>query len=335
MKTIWKTLFVLLISLLFTAACGGQTEDGTDGEDNTNITTTIVGGRVGGAWSVFTEGIAESIRREVEDSYITVEPGSIIENPIMVASGKVPYGISYSMTAFAAFIGNEPYHKAFEDIRALCVVIPANYYQFLVTADSPVESIDELIENKIGIRLAVDQQGSIGELITREIFASNGVTFDDLENWGGSVNYLSGSKTFEMMSDGRIDATGDAESAPSSNILEASTTLDLKLLSLDQKTIEALEYELGVKANKIPAGTYEFQQEDIDTVSTPAILIVHKDVPDEEVYTVAKSIYNNLEYLHTVHEEFKNLSPENMVNVGEIPLHPGAKQFFKEVGLLD
>jgi len=306
-----------------------------DTRDADQIQTTIVGGRTGGAWSVFTEGIAESIRRENKGSIITVEPGGIVENPASVGTNTVPYGLSYSMTAYAAFSGAEPYKEAYEDIRAISVIIPANYYQLIARADMGFDSLEEVIENQAPLRLAIDQKGSAGERITRNILQEYGVTYETIISWGGSVDHLGGSKTFELMTENRIDATGDAVSVPSSDILEASTTNDLKFLSLDQDVINAVSKNLGMESGTISADSYEFLKQDMDTVYTPAILIVHKDVPKEEVYRVTKAIYENIEYLATVHTEFNNLTDENFVKVGKVPLHPGAEKFFKEQGLIE
>lgn len=103
---------------------------------------------------------------------------------------------------------------------------------------------------------------------------------------------------------------------------------------MEQETIEAVAAELGMLPGVITAGGYDFQTEDIATVNTPVLLIVNKAVPDEEVYAITKAIYESFDYLHTVHEEFRNLSTENMVAVGDIPLHPGAEKFYKEEGML-
>lgn len=331
----FKIFSVLLLGLLVLASCGNKEASDSDKESVRNpIQTTIIGGRTGGAWSVFTEGIAESIRRENKGSIVTVEPGGIVENPPTVGTNKIPYGLSYAMTAYAAYSGGEPYKKAYENIRAICVVIPANYYQFIVKADSKYETLDEMIEDKTPMRLAVDQKGSVGEIITRNILKEHGVTYEDIIDWGGSVDHLGGSKTFELMADNRIDATGDALSVPSSDIVEASTTIDLKMLALKPETIQAVSKNLGMESGIIQADGYDFLKQDIHTLSTPVILIVNKDVSEDEVYNITKSIYQSFDYLGTVHEEFKNLTNKNIVNVGNIPLHPGAKKFFKEAGLI-
>ncbi|MFD1849308.1 TAXI family TRAP transporter solute-binding subunit [Oceanobacillus bengalensis] len=332
---------LMLLCLFILSACGNENvvskaDEASIKTDKTSpIQTTIIGGRTGGAWSIFTEGIAESIRRNNVGSMITVEPGGIVENPPTVGVNKIPYGLSYAMTAYAAYIGEEPYERAYEDIRAVSVVIPANYYQFVVPADVPFDSFEEIVENQVALRLAVDQKGSAGEIITRNIFESYGVSYDDITTWGGSVDYLGGSKAFEMMSDHRIDATGDAVSVPSSDIIEASTILDLKIIALSQETVQVVSEKLGMEPNTIEAGSYTFLDEDLNTLSTQAILMVHKDVPEEEVYQVTKSIYDNLEYLGNVHEEFKKLIAEKMTDVGNVPLHPGAETFFREQGLIE
>ena len=336
-KAFYKYIVISTLLLLL-AACSGidspKTKAAKNNTSNDAIEAMIIGGRTGGAWSVFSEGIAESIRRQQDGSIVTVEPGSIVENPPTVATNKVSYGLSYAMTAFAAYHGTEPYQEAYTDLRAISVVIPANYYQFIVRADAPYDTLDEAIQNKAPIRLAVDQQGSAGEIITRTILKHHGIDYETIVSWGGTVDHLSGEKSFELMADKRIDAAADALSVPSSDILEAATTMDLKLLALEQETIEAVAAELGMLPGVITAGGYDFQTEDIATVNTPVLLIVNKAVPDEEVYAITKAIYESFDYLHTVHEEFRNLSTENMVAVGDIPLHPGAEKFYKEEGML-
>ncbi|MBP2079237.1 TAXI family TRAP transporter solute-binding subunit [Oceanobacillus polygoni] len=329
-------VIAIILGIIFLTACEKGNEQVAKGAaySETSLHTTIVGGRVGGAWSVFTEGIAESIRREHEGAIITVEPGGIVENPLTVATGVVPYGLSYAMTSYAAYSGEEPYDQPYEDIRAVSVVIPANYYQFIVASEVPYDSFEEMIELKAPIRLAVDQKGAAGEIITRNILQAYGITYDDIVSWGGSVDYLSGSKTFEMMADNRVDASGDAVSAPSSDIIEASTLMRLKMLELNEQVIERVSEKLGMDTGTINASAYSFLEEDVATVSTPAILIAHKDVPEEEVYQMTEAIYENFDYLRTVHKEFNNLSEDNMMKVGNVPLHPGAERFFREKGML-
>ncbi|WP_068674846.1 TAXI family TRAP transporter solute-binding subunit [Oceanobacillus sp. Castelsardo] len=336
-RKVGKMLTIFLVSFIILSACGTN-QDKSAKELNTSedyFHMTMMGGRTGGAWSIFSEGVAEAVRRENESTIVTVEPGGIVENPVYVGTNKVPYGLSYAMTAYAAYRGNAPYNQAYGDLRAISVIVPANYYQFIVRAEVEYESLDEMIEKQFPIRLAVDQVGSAGEIITRTILQEYGVTYDDIFSWGGSVDHLSDSKTFELMADKRMDATGDAVSVPSSSIIEASATNELKLISINPTVIKSVSEKLGMETGIIKAGSYEFLDNDIETLNTPAILMVNKNVPEDEVYKITEAIYEHLDYLSTVHKEFKKLTPDKMSNVGSVPLHPGAEKFFNEKGLMN
>src|SRR5690606_10413090 len=183
----WTLPVLLIICSLLLAVCMNKV-GAVSIDSSEEIKTTIIGGRTGGAWSVFTEGIAESIRRENKGALVTVEPGGIVENPASVGTDTVPYGISYAMTAYSAFNGTAPYKVASPDIRAISVVIPANYYQLVARANVEFDSFDEVVATKAPIRLAVDQKGSAGEIITRTILEEYGVTYNDIKSWGGSVD---------------------------------------------------------------------------------------------------------------------------------------------------
>jgi uncharacterized protein len=338
-----KLLFTLFVCFsLFLAACGktstSQSQDGSKEKvdekgSGAPVNTVIIGGRVGGSWSVFSEGIAESIRKTNKGSVITVEPGGLVENAPLVGENKIPFGLAYSMTAFAAYTGTEPYKTKYEDLRAVSVVIPSNLYQFVARADAPFDSFDEMVSKKIPARIVVDDRGAPGEIITRGILEAYGVSYDEIKAWGGSVDHLGNSKSFELMSDGRADGTGDAIPVPDSSILEAAATNDLKLIPIGEDVIKKLEDSLGIIRGTVSSGSYDFQKEDILTVNTPAILITNKNVEDEVVYQVVKSIYENFGYLGTVHEEFKQLTKENLANVGGLPIHPGAEKFYQEMGI--
>lgn len=339
-----KWLAILLVTALAAAAfagCGGGKSGGpekggaADGEqDNRPINTTIVGGRVGGVWSVFTEGVAETIRRTYPGSVVTVEPGSTTGNPGVVSEGRIPYGMAYAMTAYAALKGNEPFEKAYPNLVAVSAIIPVNAYQFVVRKETGLNSIEDIKNKKYPLRISVDEKGSMADIITRAVFEAYGFGYKDIEAWGGKIFYLGGSKTFEMMSDGRMDAMPDALPIPSGDILEASATLNLKMLPLSEEAIAKVGEKLGMTKTTVPAGSYNFLDQDIPTANTQVVLITTEDRPEDEVYKVAKAIYSNLDYLYTVHKGFKDLNKDNIAIVGSLPLHPGAEKFFREIGAL-
>jgi TRAP transporter TAXI family solute receptor len=66
-------------------------------------------------------------------------------------------------------------------------------------------------------------------------------------------------------------------------------------------------------------------------------MLAHKDVSDEEVYFITKLIYDHFEDLGNVVSNFKQMSGIEMLadNPVNIPVHPGAEKFYKEVNLMN
>ncbi len=84
----------------------------------------------------------------------------------------------------------------------------------------------------------------------------------------------------------------------------------------------------------IPATTYPGQDEDVSTVAHSNLLVVKADVPDETVYLITKSIFENLPYLKRVDPLLEELALAQALPGMSLPLHPGALRYFKEAGLI-
>lgn len=84
----------------------------------------------------------------------------------------------------------------------------------------------------------------------------------------------------------------------------------------------------------IPAATYPGQSEDISTIAHANLLAVDADLPEEMVYQITRSIFENLAYLRRVTTPLRNLTLDRALSGLSLPLHPGAHRYFKEVGLI-
>ena len=83
----------------------------------------------------------------------------------------------------------------------------------------------------------------------------------------------------------------------------------------------------------IPAGTYPGQDEDINTIAQPNFLATHADIPEEHVYQITKTVYENLPFLQAIHPATNSMSLEVAINGLPVPLHPGAARFYEEQGI--
>lgn len=330
MKRIFTSLFIILF---FLTACGNDELTNTEPEV-IEEQLTINGGSVGGVWSIFTEGIAEAIRKEYPGTMISASPGTVAGNPILVHQEKVEFAIAESLTALFALTGRSPFENAYENIMGVAAVIPENVFQFVAPKSAPFNSVKDIADENIPIRYSPGEKDALGDIISETIFESFKLNYDYIEEINGEINYLSGTKSFELMRDGRLDGLGKMVPIPAGDIMEASATLDLKLIPIEERAIQYLTAKFPVTRYTIPAGSYDFQTEDYETINTPTILLTHKNMSEDVVYKVTKAIYHQLDYLSNVHSGFEKINNDTITKLGGIPLHPGAEKFYKELGLL-
>lgn len=331
-----RLLFVILmIFIVIHLSSCASTSNRVKVEQNRELDqVTVYGGSVGGIWSIFTEGISEAVRKEYPGTLISSVPGTVAGNPILVHEEKADFAISESLIATFAFEGTKPFEKEHENIRAVAAIMPINIFQLVAPVSAPFNSIEDVVNNKIGIRYSAGEKDALGDLVSASIFEAYGLTYNDLETFGGEVNFLSGGKTFELMADARIDSLGKMVPIPAGDIMEASATIDMKFISIGEQAIDHLVEKYGMTRFIMEAGSYEFQDEDYPTVNSPTILITNAQMSENAVYQMTKSIYNQLEYLYDVHRSLQEVNHETITEVGKIPLHPGAEKFYQEQGLL-
>ena len=84
----------------------------------------------------------------------------------------------------------------------------------------------------------------------------------------------------------------------------------------------------------IPAGTYPNQLGgDVRTTIANNSIIVRKDMNSSLVYKMVKATWEYLDEINKIAVVLKTLSPKNAFAGVNLPLHPGAVKYYKEVGI--
>ena len=82
----------------------------------------------------------------------------------------------------------------------------------------------------------------------------------------------------------------------------------------------------------IPA-IYSGNPNPTQTYGVLATLVTSAKTPDDVVYQLVKSVFENFSEFKGLHPAFANLDPAKMVDDGNsAPLHPGAAKYYKEKG---
>ena len=138
----------------------------------------------------------------------------------------------------------------------------------------------------------------------------------------------------EGVQDGNIDISIGVLGLPTGSIesLHASTG-DVRILGLSDEAIQYIEENSGYRRFTIPAGSYEFVEEDIETVTAYAILMANTDTISEELgYQLAKIMIENSNEI--THAMGQHMTLENALLGSEgLPIHPGAARYYEEMGL--
>jgi TRAP transporter TAXI family solute receptor len=202
-------------------------------------------------------------------------------------------------------------------------------FTLLVRADSGITSFEGLK----GKRVNVGNPGS-GQRATMEVVMDAfGVAMGDL----ALATEYKGSEMAKQICDDNIDAMIYTIGHPAAAIKEATTTCDVKLISVTGAPIEKLVADNPYyRVATIPGGMYAGNDGDTTTFGVGATFVTSVDVSDEVAYIVAKAVMSNLDDFRGLHPAFANLDASQMINDGlSAPLHPGAAKAYKELGLME
>ncbi len=172
--------------------------------------------------------------------------------------------------------------------------------------------------------------GTIGS--NRTILANLGMDLDkDFELFYGGYG-----ASASALQDGKVDVIGTPAGVPVGALTKAFAALadDITLLNFTPEQAKKADGGLGLwTPYRVPAGAYPGQKTDVNTIAQPNFLAVRADVPENDVYLITKTIYENLTFLKAIHKATSVMALEKAIEGLPMPLHPGAARYFKEAGL--
>lgn len=250
------------------------------------------------------------------------------QNINMMEKKEAEIAFAQNGVAYYAYNGKEMYKdRPQKELRAMSFLYP-NVMHFVVKADSGINSIKDLK----GKRFVPGTTGSATEVNSREMLAVYGLDYRERKDL--QADYVGYNEAAEALKNGQVQGIMIAGGLPTAAVLDVATSSNVRLLSMEPEMIEKLTKENPwYYPYTIPKGTYKGQTEDVKTVAVANILITRADLPTDFVYNLTKTMYENLKALGDAHGAMKDLKKEDALNGLTVPLHEGAKKYFKEIGL--
>jgi TRAP transporter TAXI family solute receptor len=207
-----------------------------------------------------------------------------------------------------------------------------NVEHFVVTNDmAKTGSIEDLAEFN-GAPFSIGARNSGTEGSGRTILKGLGIDPDE----EFEVAYMGYTPTAEALQNGTVKGANLPGGVPVSAVAQAFASMsgDLAILSFSDEQITQANSEFDVwPPYEIPAGTYPGQDEPVQTIAQPNFLAVRDDIPEEDVYLITKTMYENLPFLQNIHAATKDMALEKAIVGLPLPLHPGAVRFYEEQGI--
>lgn len=299
---------------------------------------TVAGASPGGLWSLLGAGIDGAVRESFEGSKITYQTsGGGIANVGQLERDQANLAIIHDAELLLAKKGEAPFREPVDSIRVLSYLYTWAPMQALISdsfaEEYGIKSFEDIAKVKPPITIAINKRGNIASNVAVEMLNAIGVTEKDVESWGGKIIYAASGEQISLIQDRRADLLINSLFVKHSSIMQAASSVDLNLLSMDKSTVDAVNAESGTISFDIPAGTYDWSPEAVHTASLGATLAVREDMDDDLAYNLTKALFENYKTIAGVHSAMKALTPEVMASVTVVPYHNGALRYLKEAGL--
>ncbi|MFD1778707.1 TAXI family TRAP transporter solute-binding subunit [Fredinandcohnia salidurans] len=331
----YSFLTLLLALVLLIAACSSDNTNGDDkdeGGDSSAESGTIdllMGtGSQGGTYFPLGAEMANVWNKNIDNVNVTsTESGASVENLAKISNGEFDLGMTVNLPAYNALNGTGDFEgKKVENFAFIGHIYP-EVLQIITRESTGVETIADLK----GKRIAIGPPGSGTQTATKAVLAAYGINDGDYEAYQEGFGDAK-----SKLQDGTIDASFGLLGLPDAGIDELQASVgDVKFLEVTGDELTTVEETSGYTGYTIKAGSYEWLKEDANVVSAYAVLVANTDtVNDELAYQLAKVMLEKAS--ENTHAQAAHMTKENALSgLGDLPIHPGAEKYYKEIGILD
>ena len=220
-----------------------------------------------------------------------------------------------------------PAKKAIENIR-LIMSYGSGVRHYMVWADSGIKTFADLKGKRVFVG---PPRGGASPVAIASVKLNSGLVpkkdYKEIRMpWNAGM---------QAMSDGKLDAFIRPAGVGAASMDQLGAKRKFRLLGVNKKKMTKFMAVPDRVYVTIPAGTYKNQAgNDKDVISDGFRhqLAVRRDMSDDLVYKITKTIFANLDQMKKSAVTLKDISLDDPFTGGNIPLHPGAVRFYKEKG---
>lgn len=251
-----------------------------------------------------------------------------VANVEAVAKGDLDSGFTQSDIAYWAYSGTEIYEgeARIDNLRAIAGLYPESIH-LVARRGSGIESIEDLV----GMRVSLDEEGSGTLVNARIILDAFGIKEEDLD-----ARFIKPNLAIAAMREGDLDAFIVTVGFPAKSVSELAASETIDLIPITGPGVDTLlnQHEFFAM-DVIPADAYEGIGE-TETISVGAQWITSAEMDEELVYAMTRSLWHESAgaLLEDGHVKARSITEETALDGIAIPLHPGAERYYREAGIV-
>lgn len=332
-KTAIVISLLLAFAMLFCTACGSQNGEttgnasGNDAPAAQNIAKIKVGtGGNTGTYYSFTTAVAQLLNT-ADYSFEVLSTGGSQANIEGIEDGDYQMAIVQNDVMNYAYEGTNGFNEKITSFSAIGCVYP-EVCQLVATKASGIKSVADLK----GKNVAVGDAGSGVYYNATQILAAAGIDIDkDINKTAASFG-----DSATQLKDGSIDAAFITAGTPTPAITELATAADIVVVDLGDEVISKLKTDYPFYAEyEMTSADYPFITEPVKTVAIMATFVVTNDMSEEQAYQITKTLWEKQPDIAVAHAKGKEMKTDIAVSaIGNVPLHPGAEKYYKEIGVI-
>jgi TRAP transporter TAXI family solute receptor len=294
------------------------------------------GGTVGGIGYVQITAFSKIVEEVYPKVKISIVPGAWVGNIFRTETGELDFSSTTLVMSMLAEKKIGPFEgKVFKNVRSLVSVQDDNYYFAVVRKDFPANSVAEIVKKKMKARLCTLSRGNATEWIWRMAFAEMGVKWEDIDAWGGKMNFVAWADAVSLVKDGHADGILAVGAEGIGWLTELSTVRDVKWLKWDEDLYNTMVKKYGfLSGKKMRAGSFRGLEQDLLAPADSGVFVVRANLSDDLVYAMVKALAENEGKFQNFHKGLAGFKAEKMGKDTGLPLHKGAELLYREKGFL-
>jgi uncharacterized protein len=249
-----------------------------------------------------------------------------------VIKGKVDFGVTATDFLIRAYHGEYEYKAEgpYKNLRLIAKIEDPFYVVIAVKSGSGVTDLAQIREKHLQLRiLCMDSP------LTRVIMEYYGITKENLESWGGSTGNIMTERENAVF-DVIISDLGSPANNPESDYWTFYTyNYNLNFIALPQDLLNLMVAKVdGSEIVTAKWGLLKGIKKPFKTVARSGeSVFARDDTPEQAAYDMAKAIDKNRANLKWYIRPY-SYDSHTVWKTGDVPLHPGAERYYREVGYI-